>query len=35
VRLSEAEFRRQFEHLVEGEPPPLVFNTAGELKLRT
>jgi ATP-dependent phosphofructokinase / diphosphate-dependent phosphofructokinase len=30
VRLSEAEFRRQFEHLVAAEPPPLVFNTEGE-----
>jgi 6-phosphofructokinase 1 len=25
VRLSEAEFRRQFQHLVASEPPPLVF----------
>jgi ATP-dependent phosphofructokinase / diphosphate-dependent phosphofructokinase len=30
VRLSEPEFRRQFEHLVDAEPPPLVFDTAGE-----
>ncbi|HYN06614.1 MAG TPA: diphosphate--fructose-6-phosphate 1-phosphotransferase [Vicinamibacterales bacterium] len=30
VSLSEPEFRRQFEHLVETEPPPLVFNAAGE-----
>jgi 6-phosphofructokinase 1 len=28
--LSEPEFRRQFEHLVEAEPPPLVFDTEGE-----
>ena len=30
VRLSEPEFRRQFEHLVETEPPPLVFDREGE-----
>jgi ATP-dependent phosphofructokinase / diphosphate-dependent phosphofructokinase len=30
VGLSEPEFRRQFEHLVDAEPPPLVFNTEGE-----
>ena len=30
VRLSEAEFRRQFEHLVAVEPPPLEFDLAGE-----
>jgi 6-phosphofructokinase 1 len=29
VRLSEAEFRRQFEHLVQTEPPPLVFDVEG------
>jgi 6-phosphofructokinase 1 len=29
VRLSEAEFRRQFQHLVETEPPALVFETEG------
>jgi AraC-like DNA-binding protein len=30
VNLSEPQFRRQFEHLVEAEPPPLVFNAEGE-----
>jgi 6-phosphofructokinase 1 len=30
VRLSEPEFRRQFEHLVDTEPPPLVFDPEGE-----
>ena len=30
VQLSEPEFRRQFEHLVETEPPPLVFDLEGE-----
>jgi 6-phosphofructokinase 1 len=30
VGLSEREFRRQFEHLVEAEPPPLVFDAEGE-----
>jgi 6-phosphofructokinase 1 len=29
VRLSESEFRRQFEHLVASEPPPLVFEAQG------
>jgi 6-phosphofructokinase 1 len=30
VRLSEPEFRAQFEHLVAAEPPPLVFDLEGE-----
>ena len=30
VRLSESEFRRQFEHLVATEPPPLIFDLEGE-----
>ncbi len=30
VSLSEPEFRRQFEHLVAAEPPPLVFDAEGE-----
>jgi 6-phosphofructokinase 1 len=30
VGLSEEEFRRQFEHLVAAEPPPLEFDPAGE-----
>ncbi len=30
VRLSESEFRRQFEHLVADEPPPLEFDQNGE-----
>ena len=30
VSLSEPEFRRQFEHLVEAEPPALVFDAEGE-----
>jgi 6-phosphofructokinase 1 len=30
VRLSETEFRRQFEHLVQAEPPPLEFDLGGE-----
>jgi ATP-dependent phosphofructokinase / diphosphate-dependent phosphofructokinase len=30
VSLSEPEFRRQFEHLVAAEPPPLVFDAGGE-----
>jgi hypothetical protein len=28
--LPEAEFRRQFEHLVAAEPAPLVFDDRGE-----
>jgi 6-phosphofructokinase 1 len=31
AKLTEAEFRRQFEHLVETEPPPLVFDGQGRL----
>jgi 6-phosphofructokinase 1 len=30
LRLPETEFRRQFEHLVQTEPPPLTFDLEGE-----